>query len=58
MPSSRREAFRRILVAGESVATLLRLAEEREVGLIVVGRRGVGGSPQLLPTAPHREHQP
>lgn len=41
-------AFRRLLVPGEPVATLLRLAEEREVDMIVVGRRGVGGAPQLL----------
>lgn len=53
-------AFRRILVPGEPVATLLRLAEQRDVDMIVLGRRGdggaggaggagdAGGTPQLL----------
>jgi len=33
---------------GDPVSVLLRVAEERSADLIVVGRRGLGGNPDLL----------
>jgi nucleotide-binding universal stress UspA family protein len=37
-----------IVVDGEPVDVLLRVAEERRADLLVVGSRGIGGRPELL----------
>ena len=43
-----RVAQRRLLLDGDPVSVLLRIAEEAEADVVVVGSRGVGDHPELL----------